>query len=387
MDVTPGVIAHSPRQRWRPENCDRIALVLQGGGALGAYQAGVYEALHEAGIEPDWIDGVSIGAINGALIAGNPPERRLERLREFWELVTSRHLPDIFPHADEPRRLRNLLQSCMTLLLGQPGFFTPNVPNPWLSLRGAKTATAFYDSTPLLHTLRELVDFDLINNDTVRFAVGAVNVATGNFIYFDNAKQTILPQHIMASAALPPGLPMVRIGSDYYWDGGLVSNTPLSHLMEEAVTGNMLVFQVDLFSARGEVPRDMSDVLAREKEIRYSSRTRLVTDQFRVLHSSKVVLRNVLNKVPDEKLSQQERELKEKLKALPRISLLHLIYRKAVYEDQALDYEFSTVSMKEHWERGYQDTKNTLTQKDWLTIPSEEVGLVVHDVHQLAEMC
>lgn len=387
MDITPGAIAPSPRQKWRPENCDRIALVLQGGGALGAYQAGVYEALHEAGIEPDWIDGVSIGAINGALIAGNPPERRLERLREFWELVTSRHLPDIFPHADEPRRMRNLLQACMTLLLGQPGFFTPNVPNPWFSLRGAKTATAFYDSAPLLHTLRELVDFDLINNDTVRYAVGTVNVATGNFIYFDNAKQTILPQHIMASAALPPGLPMVRIGSDYYWDGGLVSNTPLSHLMDEAERGNMLVFQVDLFSARGEVPRDMSDVLARAKEIRYSSRTRLVTDQFRILHNSKMALRKILNKVPDEKLSRDERELKEKLKSLPRISLLRLIYRKAVYEDQALDYEFSTVSMKEHWERGYQDTKATLAQKDWLVIPSEEVGLVVHDVHQLAEMC
>ncbi len=230
---------------WRPDRCDRVALVLQGGGALGAYQAGVYQALHEAGIEPDWVSGVSIGAINAAIIAGNPPVRRLERLRAFWERITERKIWHYTPDGDLFRQMRNATSTWMTMAQGQPGFFSPHPVSPWLSLAGAKSATSHYDTAPLRETLAELVDFDRINAGPVRFAVGAVNVLTGNFTYFDSAEEQIGPDHVMASGALPPALPMVKIGTDHYWDGGIVSNTPLQHLLDQDGGLNTLVFQVD----------------------------------------------------------------------------------------------------------------------------------------------
>src|SRR5262245_31517483 len=174
MDAGPTPTLHPRRQPWRPDGWHRMALVFQGGGALGAYQAGVYQALHEAGLEPDWAAGVSIGGINAALIAGNRPERRLERLREFWQMVTSRHVWLFTPDGDDPRKARNAWSSMLTMMLGQPGFFQPNMPGPWLSQRGAKTATSYYDSSPLRETLLRLVDFELLNSREVRYAAGAV---------------------------------------------------------------------------------------------------------------------------------------------------------------------------------------------------------------------
>jgi len=205
---------------WRPEGCDRVALVLQGGGALGAYQAGVYQALHESGIEPDWVSGVSIGAINAAIIAGNVPDQRLSRLRTFWELITDRKIWPFTPDGDIFRKARNATSSWMTMIGGQPGFFEPRVPGPWLSFTGAQTATSYYDNGPLRETLLQLADFSIINSQAIRLAVGAVNVLTGNFVYFDNAREPIEPEHVMASGALPPALPMMKIGTDHYWDGG-----------------------------------------------------------------------------------------------------------------------------------------------------------------------
>ncbi len=184
---------------WRPDGCQRIALVLQGGGALGAYQAGVYQALHESDIEPDWVSGVSIGAINSAIIAGNPRRRRIERLRAFWELITERKIWHFTPDGDAFRKARNVASSWMTMMQGQPGFFTPRNPNPWLSIPGAQSATSYYDTAPLRDTLEELVDFSMINEKQVRFSVGAVNVLSGNFVYFDNATEVIGPEHVMAS--------------------------------------------------------------------------------------------------------------------------------------------------------------------------------------------
>src|SRR5258708_36469749 len=285
---------------WRPERCDRVALVLQGGGALGAYQAGVYQALHEEGMEPDWVCGVSIGAINSAIIAGNPPEHRLEKLRTFWERITARKVWHYTPDGDVYRKARNLVSSFMTTTLGQPGFFKPHATNPWLSAAGANTATSYYDSEPLRETLLELVDFDRINDKKIRFAVGAVNIRAGNFIYFDNAHDEIMPEHIMASGALPPALPMVKVGTDHFWDGGIVSNTPLQHLLDQEDDLNSLVFQVDLFSARGALPRDIQDVMARHKDIMYSSRTRYNTDVYRRTDNLKVRLYKSLAIIPND---------------------------------------------------------------------------------------
>lgn len=370
---------------WRPDRCDRIALILQGGGALGAYQAGVYQAMHERGIEPDWVTGVSIGAINAALIAGNPRERRLDRLREFWNRITDREVWQYTPEGDVFRQMRSAASSMMTLAMGQPGFFNPNPVNPWVSPTGSSTATSFYSSDPLRSTLEELVDFGLINARTIRFAVGAVNVMSGNFVYFDNRGEEIGPEHVIASGALPPALPMVKIGTDYYWDGGIVSNTPLQHLLENEGRLNSLVFQVDLFSARGSLPRSMEDVLGRHKDIMYSSRTRHNTDVYRRLREWKSLLAQALSKVPDDQLSDEQRALKAELGELPEITILHLIYHQKTYEGQSKDYDFSRASMLEHWQSGYEDTKRTLRHGKWLQLPLRGNGIVVHDVHR-AEM-
>jgi NTE family protein len=367
---------------WRPEGCRHIGLVLQGGGALGAYQAGVYQAMHKAGLEPDWVAGVSIGGINAALIAGNPPERRVARLREFWELITSKNnwLPQF--DGDDARRARNALSSTLTMAQGQPGFFTLNVPGPLFAPRGGKQATSYYDTSPLRDTLLRLVDFDLINRRRTRFAVGAVNVGNGNFAYFDNAEATIVAEHVMASGALPPALPMVQIGTDWYWDGGLVSNTPLQHLLDNVAENSILVFQVDLFSARGPIPRDLSDVLARQKDIQYSSRTRLTTDRYMERFGLDRQLRSLLRRIPENDLSDDERALKRRLERQASVTLLHLIYQQAAYEGQARDYEFSATSMHEHWDNGVRDTERTLRHRDWLTLPDDGAGIVVHDVHR-----
>jgi NTE family protein len=378
----PLAFSDTPATRWRPERCDRVALVLQGGGALGAYQAGVYQALHEAGLEPDWVSGVSIGAINSALIAGNPPERRLERLHAFWERITARKVWHYTPDGDIYRQARNAMSAWFTTLYGQPGFFEPRRMSPWLSPAGAQDATSYHDTAPLRATLLELVDFDLLNGSPGRFSVGAVNALTGNFVYFDNATTRIEPEHIMASGALPPAFPTVRIGTDYFWDGGLVSNTPLLHLLAQDDTLNSLIFQVDLFSARGPLPRTIQDVAAWQKDIMYSSRTRNTTDMFQRLQRWKKRAYQALMKVPDENLSAEERAMRDKLATLPEMTILQLIYKQKTYEGDTKDYEFSGTSMREHWQSGYLDTKRTLARKDWLAMPPAGTGILAHDVHR-----
>ncbi len=383
MDIGTEPNVDAPAQ-WRPEGCNHIALVLQGGGALGAYQAGVYQALHEAGLEPDWVAGVSIGGINSAIIAGNRREHRLQRLHQFWDLVTSRPvLWGLQLDGDNAHKAHNIWSSMLTTTLGQPGFFSPRQQNPWLAPRGGKNATSFYDSAPLRETLLRLINFDLLNQGHVRFACGAVNVANGNFTYFDNAFTEILPEHIMASGALPPALPMVRVGTDWYWDGGIVSNTPLQHLIDHVSHRSGLVFQVDLFSARGPIPRDMPDVLGRQKDIQYSSRTRLTTDRYTQLCGLKRQIRNLLDRLPESELSGEELSMKQTLRKLPRLSILQLVYEQRVYEGEAKDYDFSRSSMRVHWESGYRDTERTLRHRDWLAMPAEDGGIAVHDIHRV----
>ena len=387
MDVAAGPSERTTSAfRGRPEGVDHIALVLQGGGALGAYQGGVYEALHEAGLEPDWVAGVSIGGINAAFIAGNTTEQALPRLKEFWESITRGDLWLLPPSGDEQRRARNSWSSFVTTMLGQPDFFTPRPLNPWLAPRGAPGATSFYTNEPLRETLLRLVDFGRLNDGSKRFACGAVNILSGNFHYFDNARTEIIPEHIMASGALPPALPMVQIGTDHYWDGGLVSNTPLQHVLEHFAGQRSLVFQVDLFSAQGLLPRDMQDVMSREKDIRYSSRTRMVTDYYLRQHQQNVLIKQLLDRIPEHDLTAADRALRDKLTVLPETTILHLIYQQMAYEGQAKDYEFSASSMRDHWQAGYRDTVRTLSRKEWLTPTGVEHGITVHDIHR-AERC
>ena len=361
---------------------DRVALVFQGGGALGAYQAGVYEALAEAGCEPTWLSGVSIGAVNAAIIAGNEPGRRLQRLEQFWQIISGRKIWAFTPEGDVFRDIRNRTSSWMTMTMGQPGFFKPRFPNPWFELPGADGATSFYDSSELKKTLEMLIDFDVLNDGKKRFSVGAVNVRTGNFVYFDTDNIRIGPEHIMASGALPPALPSIRIEGEYYWDGGIVSNTPLQYLLDQEEDRSSLVFQVDLFSARGVLPRSMPDVLSRHKDIMYSSRTRQNTDNFKRIHGLKMKLLSALKRVPKDQLTPEEEELIADYSDAGVVNIVHLIYQHKNYEGHAKDYEFSGTSMREHWDMGLEDTKRTLRHSEWLLPPFSDEAVAIHDLHR-----
>jgi NTE family protein len=361
---------------------DSIALVLQGGGALGAYQAGVFEALHEAGINANFLAGVSIGAINAAIVAGNKPGDQLDRLRDFWETLTRRKIWTFTPEGDVFRRMRNQQSAMMTMMTGLPGFFAPRAINPWMTVAGATGATSFYDTAELQVTLNRLIDWNVVNNGERRLSVGAVNVVTGNFCYFDTAHERIDARHIMASGALPPAFAPVEIEDDFYWDGGIVSNTPLQYLLEQPDLRDTLAFQVDLFSARGILPRDMGEVMSRHKDILYSSRTRNNTDTFRRIHNLNMRLRAAILKIPEEARSHDERQFLYVMQDVPQINVLHLIYQPRIYESDAKDYEFSGTSMREHWDIGYRDTIRTLNRRDWLAKPPEAVGMSVHDIHR-----
>ena len=366
-----------------------VALVLQGGGALGAYQAGVYEALAEAGIHPDWVAGVSIGAINGALIAGNPPETRVDKLRAFWEGITaSPHLDwtaqllDSFAQGDTTRQILNQTSALSALIAGAPGFFDLRFPAPWFRPVGTPHATSFYDTTRLTTTLERLIDFERINAGTTRLSVGAVNVRTGNFVYFDTTTHTIGPHHVMASGALPPGFPAVEIEGEHYWDGGLVSNTPLQWVAESSPRLDTLAFQVDLWSARGELPRTMAEVATRHKEIQYSSRTRAGTDTFKHIQRIRRALADLHDKLPEELRHTPEARFLQPIADRKVYNLVHLIYRAKGYEGDSKDYDFSRASMREHWRAGYHDAVRTLRHPEVLARPRNDEGVSVFDLAQ-----
>ncbi|MGA7485570.1 MAG: patatin-like phospholipase family protein [Xanthobacteraceae bacterium] len=363
-----------------------IALVLQGGGALGAFQAGVYQALAEANLHPDWIAGISIGAINAALIAGNAPEHRLEKLHAFWDEVTTPRMFDplgvahYWLRGDMGHVFLNRLHAGITLFEGAPGFFTPRLPPPYLSPPGTVEATSWYDTLPLRSTLERLIDFDRINSGEMRFSIGAVNIRSGNFVYFDSTSHKIRPEHVMASGALPPGCPAIDVDGELYWDGGLVSNTPLQWVVSGDTRRDTLAFQVDLWSARGNLPSDLNDVLARQKEIQYSSRTRANTDQFKQLQCVRVALANVLEKIPPDLLDCDDGRLLKACADRKVYQIVHLIYRSKNYEVQSKDYEFSRTSMTDHWNAGYNDAARTLRHPEALRRPADQVGVATFDV-------
>ena len=334
---------------------DQVALLLQGGGALGSYQAGVYERLDALGITIDWVAGISIGAINAALIAGNPPERRVERLQAFWNLVSEGLLNFWLPDNDHIREFAHIGSAAAVAAAGVPGFFRPHLWPSFLAWPGSPEATSFYDTSPLRETLDSLIDWDLLNDGPVRLSVGAVNVRNGNFAYFDtrdrkNGKR-LDARHIMASGALPPGLPAVEIDGEYYWDGGLVSNTPLAHVLDHR-TGDLLAFQVDLFPAEGPLPRHLSDVYNRAKDIQYSSRTRQVTDTYLRLQKHREAMGRVLDKLPPELANDPDVLRARDLADCGSVNIVHLIYRTREWEGGARDFEFSRATMQDHWVQG-----------------------------------
>jgi NTE family protein len=381
---TGGLEAPAARPRANGTPFESVALLLQGGGALGAYQAGVYEALLAKGVEPSWIAGISIGAVNSAIIAGNSPERRLERLRAFWERVTSndQHWSGYWNGlvTDGPmRRWLNQLSAGMVVAAGAPGFFTPRTPPPYLRPPGGPGATSWYDAGPLRATLEELVDFDRINTSDVRFSVGAVNVRTGNFAFFDNAEHRIGPEHVMASGALPPAFAPVEIEGELYWDGGLVSNTPLDWVLSARSDLDTLIFQVDLWSARGDAPKDLMEVAVRAKEIQYSSRTRAATDSFRKLQRLRAVYNELMALMPPELAATPQARLLARASDPAVYNIVQLIYRSPSYEGQSKDYEFSRQTMEDHWAAGRRDAETTLAHPEVLTLPSGPNSVHVYD--------
>jgi len=372
-------------ERHLPFEC--IALVLQGGGALGAYQAGVYEALTEANIHPNWVAGVSIGAINSAIIAGNEPAEGVAKLRTFWREITANPLLDwavasdaLTLKGDLARELFNQLSAIYTVMAGASGFFTLRQPAPWLHPSGALEATSFYETKLLKSTLERLVDFDRINASEMRLSVGAVNVRTGNFVYFDNRTHTIRPEHVMASGSLPPGFPAVEIEGEFYWDGGLISNTPLQWVVEQGPRQDTLAFQVDLWSARGEFPGNLSEVVMRQKEIQYSSRTRSKTDEFKRYQRARKMLASLLSKLSPELLASEEARMLNSIADHKVYSIVELIYRSKHYEGHSKDYEFSRLSMEDHWRAGYHDAVRTLRYPEALQRPRNQEGVSMFDL-------
>ncbi|CAG9223025.1 Patatin-like phospholipase family protein [Paraburkholderia caribensis] len=370
---------------------ETIALMLQGGGALGAYQAGVYQGLDEAGILPNWLAGISIGALNTAIIAGNAPEHRVEKLREFWETICQPAFGPPMPPAveqalfnstDTVRKAFTAMQAVGALVDGQKGFFTPRFPPPLPAVSVPPQLASYYDTTPLKATLEQLCDFDRINSKEVHVSVGAVNVHTGNFAYFSNAHQTLKPEHFMASGALPPGFGAVEIDGEYYWDGGLMSNTPLYEVAQASPRRDTLAFQVDLWSALGPVPDNITDVQGRMKDIQYSSRTRLVTDTMQRTQRFRHVLREVLDRVSPEHRNDPWCKLAEELSCSKRYNIIHLIYGNKEYEGHYKDFQFGLSTMRQHWESGLEDIRNSLAQPGWLDMPNNDAAFVTHDIHR-----
>ncbi|CAJ0888603.1 hypothetical protein R20233_03335 [Ralstonia sp. LMG 32965] len=371
---------------------ENIALVLQGGGALGSYQAGVFEGLDEAGIVPNWIAGISIGALNTAIIAGNAPKHRREKLREFWQIITqptfSPPLPDILENAwfDGNAHLRKWLtamQAADTLLEGQRGFFTPRFPAPLPANEIDPLEASYYDTTPLKATLERLCDFDRINDGGIRVSVGAVNVRTGNLEAFDNTERRLRAEHFMASGALPPGFPPVLIDGEYYWDGGVVSNTPLSYVLGSKPRRDTLVFQVDLWSALGPVPNTMIGVASRQKDLQYSSRTRLITDWMERSQSTRRLMRKLLDHLPPKEFERTQwyRHAQE-MACTKRYNVFHLIYAAKEHEGPGKDIQFGPSTMRDHWASGLADIRESLSHPEWLEMPDNDTGFVTHDIHR-----
>jgi NTE family protein len=342
---------------------DHRILLLQGGGALGAYHAGVYEGIANAGFVPDWVVGISIGAINAALIAGNPPERRNDRLREFWDLVSSQAQFALPPAMDFARPMMNRMAATSAMMFGIPGFFVPRVPPPQFALKADLAALSYYDTKPLRATLEKMVDFDRINAGDVRLSLGAVNARTGESVYFDSSTQRITASHVMASGALPPGFPAVEVDGEYYFDGGIMSNTPAQYVAKDFRI-NALVVQVDVFSGLGELPKSLEQVQERVKDIQFQSKTRFSADQVRDIESMRSMLGDLLTKLPEELRRDPQVKKLEEISNRGALTIVRLVNRHDTKSSDFKDYEFSRVTVDELWQAGHGDAQRVLTHPD-----------------------
>ncbi len=360
----------------------RVALVLQGGGALGAYQAGVYQALHENDLTPDWVVGTSIGAINAALIAGNPRETRIDRLSEFWETVAH---PDAFDLRQVPDALRpwaTRLTTLDTFLRGTAGFFRPRPLNPFaLGLPVPPDEASFYSTAELGETLARLVDFDYLNGPSgIRMTVSAVKVTCGTLVNFDSRQRPLGPQHVMASGALPPGFAPVRIDGELYWDGGLYSNTPLEAVLNDEPRTNLLCMMVDLWHADGPEPRTLEEVQTREKDVTFASRSQRHIDAYLQQYKLRRAAHALYKRLPPSMLTQQDRQMMEELGADSTIHIVRLAYAGRDWNMASKDVNFARGSVMWRWEQGYQDGLRAISLGKGCPFSESETGIVVHDL-------
>jgi NTE family protein len=352
--------------------------MLQGGGALGAYHIGAYQALAEQGLHPDWVSGISIGAVNAAVIAGNPPDDRVDRLAALWESISWPDLPAPVT-ARLWQTLHNMASNAEALLLGQPNFFTLRPVSPYLRPPSPPQEVSFYDTTPLRLTLRRFADFALINRGAVRLSLGATNLATGVLEFFDNARQALGPQHVLASCSLPPGFPATVVDGTPYWDGGCVSNTPLDAVIDEPCYPRMVVFLIDLWDAAGTPPETINEVLWRAKQIQYASRTAHHVDAV----ATKVNLRHALRLLQAAGAPQVAAVPLDAVPAIERLDIVHIVYRPETGVIANSDAEFSRSSIAERRAAGYRDMQAALAAKPWLRqeLPAH-LGALVHRVER-----
>jgi len=355
-----------------------VALMLQGGGALGAYHIGAYQALAEHNLHPDWVAGISIGAINAAIIAGNPPEYRVDRLTALWEAISWPDLPTTLPLTGW-QTLHNMASNAEALLLGQPNFFTPRPINPVLLPRIAPQEASFYDTTPMLFTLRRFADFSLINSRAIRLSLGATDIATGDMEFFDNHRQTIGPKHVLASGSLPPGFPATEVNGKLYWDGGCVSNTPLDAVVDEPGHPRLVVFVIDLWEAGGPAPQTINAVLWRAKQIQYASRIARHIDAI----ATKVNLRHAVRLLKAAGVPDVATVPDDPLLTARRLDIVHIVYHPGDDQIPNSDAEFSRSSIAERREAGYRDMRVALAAEPWLRqeMPAH-LGALVHRVER-----
>ncbi len=355
----------------------QVVLVLQGGGALGSYQAGVYQALHEAGIEPDWIIGTSIGAINASLIAGNAPQDRVSRLQEFWKRVEQRPIwsfPGAFPGINE------MLSYWSTVANGIPGFFRPNP----LAHAGADCpigtdSAGYYSAEPLQQTLGELVDFDLVNNCSPRLTVGAAQLRTSEMRYFDSRDCKLGVKHIMASGALPPAFPAVRVDGELYWDGGILSNTPTEAVFDDIPRRDSLIFSVHMWNPSGPEPTTMAEVFNRHKDVLYSSRIASQIAQQQKAHRLRHVINQLAARIPEaERNSAAVRELAG-YGCSTRMHVVRLLAPQLDRENHTKDIDFSPSGIRQRWEAGYAHTKAVLGRSPWVGEFDPLSGVILHE--------
>ena len=354
----------------------QIALVLQGGGALGAYQVGVYEALHEAGVEPDWVIGTSIGAINGAIIAGNLPERRMERLEQFWRMVRS----------DEAAKLwgmwpavANAVVHASIVAKGIEGFFVPNPDAAWgvHTPLGVERA-AFYRTTPLAGTLAALVDFGCVNSGRTRLTLGAVNVRTSQMHYFDSRAMPLDERHVMASGALPPAFPAVRIDGDPYWDGGVYSNTPVEVVLDDKPRRDTLIFAANVWHASGAEPETLWQVLGRHKDIQYASRAESHVRRQQQIHRMRHVIRELKRHLPAERCADPEVQGLLDYGCATVMHLLPLHAPRLEGEDHTKDIDFTAAGIDTRRKAGYADTRRVLAERAWEASADTLDGIIIH---------